>query len=1182
MAHSTDNPADPANHLADLRARVAELEAQLAQAKQDAALFQVLLDAIPDTIYFKDTHSRFMRINRAEAEHLELGNPRDAVGRTDSDFHVPEFASQTRADELTIMNSGIPIIGKIEHAVVKSGSVAWYSTTKVPFHDESGRIRGIVGIGRNVTKQVEAEEALRASEEQYRLLFRQMRNGFALHEIVLDEQGVPYDYTFVEVNPTFELMMKLRHADIAGRRAREVLANVDEELIKLFGRVALSGTPELVEHRDVVLERHFEVVVFSPQRGSFACLYTDRTSQTHALQALEDSHRLIQRVADVSPTALYIYNMHEQRLTYANQHALGVLGCTPDEMLTDGSRAYSRNVTVEGKPLNDSLLDRYAKLRDGEILESTLEVSRKDGLVRVLHAREVVFSRDHDGVVCEILGAAADISEKIDADRRLRESELRLRNITNNMLELVVQCDVNLNSTYLSPSYETVLGYPLDELIGTGMFWLIHPDDQRRVVEFTMECVRLRRSGEAEFRSMHKDGHYVWFQASGQPLYDEMGNFTGAIVVSRDVTARKQAEEALRKSDERYRHLVDNSRGIIACLDMSGRFIMINPGGAESLGYAPEEMVGRSFAEFMQSDGAKALPNYFTSIQKNKIVRGVCRLKNRDGQDRFWEYQDYCYEDDSGTPYIMAHALDVTTSHLAREELARSEERYRLIFQGTRDAITFVGKDGKRIVVNQRFSELTGYTMDELLLFHASDMCHPDDRSRVIENQRRRLAGEPAPRIYEYRLMHKDGHVIYIEGAFDVIRTDGEIIGVCAILRDISERKRAEEERLNLERQLLHVQKLESLGLLAGGIAHDFNNILVAILGNAELALLDLPPDSPAVRSLDEIRRAGVRASDLCRQMLAYSGRGKFVIETFSLNDHVREMGHLLRVSVSKRAVLQFDLDDELPSIEGDATQIRQVIMNLITNASEALDSGGGVIAVRTGSKELGAKEADALRTHGEIDPGLYCFVEISDTGTGMTPEVAARVFDPFFTTKFTGRGLGMAAVLGIVRGHNGSICLTSEVGKGTTFRVYFPASHQPFVARTGHQVANHEQWKGSGTVLIIDDEESVRNVGALALKRCDLQVLVAEDGVQGLDTFKENANGIDLVLLDLTMPKMDGEETLRGIRLIRPDVPVLMISGFSEREAIESLDQYGISGFMQKPFQIDHLIGTIRRILSQ
>jgi PAS domain S-box-containing protein len=382
-----------------------------------------------------------------------------------------------------------------------------------------------------------------------------------------------------------------------------------------------------------------------------------------------------------------------------------------------------------------------------------------------------------------------------------------------------------------------------------------------------------------------------------------------------------------------------------------------------------------------------------------------------------------------------------------------------------------------------------------------------------------------------------------------------------------------------------HVQKLESIGVLAGGIAHDFNNLLHVVLGNADIALSNLAKGSAAREPIEEVVRATLRAADLTRQLLAYSGKGAFVVRHLDLSTEVREMATLLRTGISKQAMLAWELSSNLPAVSADPTQIRQIVMNLITNASDALGQRGGTITLRTGVTRL--KDLDdqnfgvPLEGESPEDPskGPLVYLEIGDTGGGMTPDTLSRIFDPFFSTKFTGRGLGLAAVMGIVRSHHGLIRVRTAPGEGTVFRVLFPAVGG--AARTsGKTTVERSDWQGSGTILVVEDEEGVREVAERILQEIGFQTIAAEDGRRALEIMDKVGDSVTAVLLDLSMPRMGGAETFRRLRAVRPNLPILMMSGYTEQVVAPQFSGSGpgITGFLQKPFMAEDLIAVLRR----
>jgi PAS domain S-box-containing protein len=456
---------------------------------------------------------------------------------------------------------------------------------------------------------------------------------------------------------------------------------------------------------------------------------------------------------------------------------------------------------------------------------------------------------------------------------------------------------------------------------------------------------------------------------------------------------------------------------------------------------------------------------------------------------------------------------------------------------------------------------------------------HPDDLEAVRNTWKRALISGGTERL-RLRIVRRDGQVRTFDANFFTVRDQhDEAARVVGTVRDVTEELRAAEERAQLEAQMQQAQKLESLGVLAGGIAHDFNNLLVGILGNASLALLDLSSDSPVRQSVAEIEQAAQRAAELTRQLLAYAGKGRFVVEPVDASVVVREMTALLRTAVSRNAQVRLQLADRLPAIEADVTQLRQVVMNLITNASDALPEIGGLIHVHTGEQTLDADYLAQCVPGTDAEPGRFVFIEVRDEGDGMDEATRARIFDPFFTTKFTGRGLGLAATLGIMRGHRGAIRVYSEVGRGTSMKLHFPV-HSAAIEETTSPVAS--EWRGAGTILIVDDEPSVRAVTRALLRRRGFEVDEAATGDEAITMVHQQPDRFRLVLLDLTMPGLNGEDTFRELRNASPHLKIILMSGYNEQEVTRLFVGRGLAAFLQKPFRVEELDRAIRTVLGE
>ncbi|NVN99464.1 MAG: DUF3365 domain-containing protein [Geobacteraceae bacterium] len=512
--------------------------------------------------------------------------------------------------------------------------------------------------------------------------------------------------------------------------------------------------------------------------------------------------------------------------------------------------------------------------------------------------------------------------------------------------------------------------------------------------------------------------------------------------------------------------------------------------------------------------------------------------------------------------------------------LLQSEERFRTVCDWTQDWEYWVNPSGNLEYISPSCEKFTGYSVADFSITPSllMDVVHADDRHLYAAHRCSAIREISGSDELKFRIIRKDGEIRWIQHLCRSVVRDNVNLGRRVSNRDITDLVHAAQERQKIELQLLQSQKLESLGILAGGIAHDFNNILMAIIGNAELARMRVSPDSPAIGNLQQIDQAACRAADLAKQMLAYSGKGNFLIETLDLNLLLEEMLPMLEVSISKKALLRLNQAPQLPAVDADATQLRQIIMNMVINASEAIGDDNGEIAITTGFMECDKAYLKDFWLDEGLAEGMYVFLVVTDSGCGMDKDTMSKLFDPFFTTKFTGRGLGMAAVQGIVRGHKGGIKVYSNPGQGSTFQVLLPVSSTP--AEIAIDPTPNDVWTGSGTVLLVDDEPSVRNVGAEMLLELGFKAITASNGREALEIYK-NTPGIFCVILDLTMPQMGGVECFRELQKLDPGVNVVMTSGYSEQEVTERFVNIGVTGFIQKPYNSLGLKNVLKRVLS-
>jgi two-component system, cell cycle sensor histidine kinase and response regulator CckA len=720
----------------------------------------------------------------------------------------------------------------------------------------------------------------------------------------------------------------------------------------------------------------------------------------------------------------------------------------------------------------------------------------------------------------------------------------------------------------------------MDEVLGidasfprTSESWLslVHPDDREVMAKYLLEhVIRDGNTFDRRYRiHRHSDGGLRWVHGYGELERGPDGKPTFMIGTIQDITDLVANEQALQTKTEELDRFFSLTIDLLCIANLEGRFIRMNEAWTTSLGWAVSELEGSSFMDLIHPDDRSATLAAVQILSSGRnVIDFTNRYRTKDGRYRVIEWRSSPGPDG----LIYAAARDVTERLESERALRASEERFRRIFDLVPSPLALTDMGGTVLDCNQAFSTVSGRARNEVLGHTTLDLgLWPDAaKQKRLEEM---LASEGEVRNVELELRQKDGKRLTVLCSGRVEDVGGQK-AMLLTTQDITEQR-------NLERQMLHSQKLESLGVLAGGIAHDFNNLLAGVLGNADLALMDVAPSSPARESLTGISQAARRASELCRQLLAYSGKGRYQVQPVNLAELVHEMGPLLAISISKKAVLKYQFAPDLPAIEADATQLRQVIMNLILNASEAIGERNGVISLTTGLVHCDAEYLGGAYCAEGIVPGDFVYLEIADTGQGMDRAIRDRIFDPFFTTKFMGRGLGLAAVLGIVRGHRGAIRVYSEPERGTTFKLLFPASPD-LTPRPLDKARASAPWQGKGLILVVDDEEAIRSLSRRMLERSGFAVVTASDGREAIEKFRIDQDTIVLVVLDLTMPHLDGEACFRMLREIKPDVKVLLSSGYNEQDVVSLFAGKCPAAFIQKPYATRDLITKVREVLGE
>jgi two-component system cell cycle sensor histidine kinase/response regulator CckA len=826
---------------------------------------------------------------------------------------------------------------------------------------------------------------------------------------------------------------------------------------------------------------------------------------------------------------------------------------------------------------SDKVLAARRQLLDGEISSHSMEKRyiRKDGTVFWGRLNRSLV-RDHGNLPKYFIAVVEDITEKIQAERALRDSEQRLR--------LAVSTGVGMwdhelrgGTPALSPMYSRVFGGP--PRTHTEWFKLVHPDDRERVMALVRESIDRKSEWDAEFRLLCPDGSVRWLLAKGMVLVGDDGRPAHITGVSLDITERKQAEEAR----AHLAAIVESSDDAIIGKTPDGKIVSWNAGAERTYGYKAEEMVGRSISLLVPPDRPDEIPQILERLRHGERLQHYETIRVRKDGCRI-EVSLSISPIRDGTGAVVgssAIARDITEQKRAEAVLRESEERFRKVFEEGPLGLALVGKDHRFVKVNSALCQMVGYSEAELLQMSFVDITHPDDVRPDVELAERLFRQEIPFFQLRKRYVKKTGEIIWINLTASLIRDrDGDPINGLAMIEDITEVKRSQEEALAR-------QKLEGLGVLARGIAHDFNNLLGGILAEAELIQADLAAGLSPDEGIARIKTVAIRGAEIVRELMIYAGEDQAsFVEPVDLSRLVAEMVELMKVSITKHAVLKINLDKDLPAVWGSAPQIRQVLMNLIINASEAIGEKEGVIHVTT--SRATADQGSFSNNGAHLPAGDYVRLEVSDSGCGLTEEAKGKIFDPFFTTKFAGRGLGLAVVQGIVRAHGGATNVVSTPGQGSTFQVLLSCtSIKPVELEVQNTVPSGGAEKSSTragitrTVLVVEDEEVLRLAVSKALRKRGFLVMEARDGSVAMDLMRTHQDDIDVILLDVTLPGTSSKEVFEEAGRMRANPKVVVSSAYDRKTVDASFPGLRITQFIRKPFRLDDLAGTLRDALA-
>lgn len=1010
--------------------------------------------------------------------------------------------------------------------------------------------------------------------------YGECRHGIegSLYRAIFDVAGtaivlVDSDANILLANPCFENLSGYARAELEGRMNLNELfveGGVDRllpgEAEGDFAQCELALVNRAREHRDLF-------VTASRIPGTETGLYviscidiTDRKATELTLRQSEQNYR---NILETIQEAYYEVDL-DGNFTFFNSRVGETLGCSQEQLKGMNFHAYT--TPEDARRIYDTYHRVYVTGEPASHVE--FSVVRTDGTVVPVEA-SVSLRKDAKGRVVGFKGVVRDVSRRKAYEEALRQSEERYRLLAENSSDVIWTLSLDGVFTYLSPSARLLSGYEPSELVGKRMEDVLSMESasrMRKVLSFELSRnPDLRgRFGTFEMQILTKDGQVKDIEVSTSWILDDKGNPIGLQGSGRDITERKRAEEELRRSEERYRNILESIQEGYYEVDLAGRFTFMNTSVCTILGFTPDELLGVKYTKYVSSDDVKKIYEVFHNVYlTGKPDTGFdWQVVRPDGSTRIIETSIELKRDDEGNPCgFRGMVRDVTERKAAEEALRRSEERFRDLAELLPETVYEASLDGCITFVNKAGLEQFGYTEEEVASGLTIDrIVHPSEHRRLKENLALVLEGKKTG-LNEYLVVRKDASVFSGLAHSAPITREGRVVGIRGFLVDITEKK-------NLEARLLHAQRMEAIGTLAGGVAHDFNNLLMGILGNISLAMKEADETSRLYERLCTMEEYVRRASELTQRLLGFAREGKYEVKVTNMAEFVSASVDMF-ARTHRELRVHLNVGPNIAPVEVDRTQMEQVLLNIFMNAHQAMP-GGGDMSVTVENCILGPPHAAML----ELEPGRYVTISVTDTGQGMDEETLARVFDPFFTTKTRSRGagLGLASVYGIVKNHGGSVAVRSIHGVGTEFTVYLPASKKTIGEEKPRKGV---QKRGTGCLLLIDDEEMILEVGSEMLSLVGYKVITAKGGKEGIEKYQRSKDEIDLVILDMIMPDLSGRDVYVRLKELDPCVKVLLSSGYALNSQAREIMEMGCSGFIQKPYKIEDITTKIQEILS-
>ena len=904
--------------------------------------------------------------------------------------------------------------------------------------------------------------------------------------------------------------------------------------------------------------------------------FVDITEEKRAAEALRESEERYRRIVDNINDALLIHDFNGM-IIGVNQNTCDLYGYDMRELI---GAHMSKISIVSDEQLKENI---ETVINKGKLITEGVNIHKDGKEVHVSISSKLVIVQG-GGIIQAFI---RDISDLKQTEIALRESEERFKQLFDKMQDGVAIYEaVDNGNDFIFKDINTagqkISEIKRDDVIGKRLSEMFPGAAEMGLVDALRRCwqtgepeeIPLIRYKEDKIREWVEN--YIYILPSGE-----------MVAVYQDTSEQKKAEAALRESQRELAALMGNIPGMAyRCLN-NEKYTMtfVSEGCRELTGYVQRDLMHDKKVTFSDiihpEDRDMVRAKVVNAIDKQQNYQMEYRIITADNEVKWvWEKGAGVHFKSGDVDYLEGLIIDVTARIKAFDALSESEQRFRLLFENQGEGVTMVDIEENITIANPAADEIFGVEPGRLEGRSIRNFVSPEHWELLKEQTKRRIEGRRDS--YELNILRDNGEVrnIIVTSNPWWDRT-GTVVGALSIFRDITETRNAENERIKLESRIQQAQKMESLSLLAGGVAHDYNNLLQGILGNAGLALMDLPDDSSVIESIEAIKRSAQHAAELTKQMLAFSGRGSFAVRSFNLSSLVEQMNQLISANISKKITVKFNLSEEKTIAKADVTQVRQVLMNLVTNAAEAIGDKEGRIIISTALRDYTHESMEKVFSKVELIPGRYICLQVEDNGCGIKNSQISQVLDPFFSTKFTGRGLGLAAVYGIVSEHGGGILIESEEGKWTIFSIIFPEYHIE-EKEVKHRPDDKNDFRFSGTVLLADDENAVLDVSAKILSKLGFSVLKAANGGEALELFMENKDKIDVVILDLTMPVMSGIEVMEEIYRISEEIPVLLSSGYNEDDTVKKQYRIKPSAFLQKPYEFKRIKQALKDVLTK